>query len=660
MVAKEPKKQTRRRLAAFVALICAAGLAVVLLVPHGVDESHSGRPKADAPPRREPPNTEQVWRWLVQAEERFKNRQMDSTTTDIEGGTRPAFSEVGVEAGLDYQQVAPGAESLWYPEMKGTGLLLADFDGDGWLDILFGAFSPSSMFGEGPPVGPRLFKNLGGMRFEEATAGSGLPADMHVTAGAAGDVDRDGDTDLVLSTQRGSLLYLNRGSGSFEDSRNLEAGEADGLKTTAAMLDFDLDGHLDVLTLGYVNWSPQLQIDVVGCNRDKPGGKPRVETPPPPPWPLPDGGEAEKAKGQIMSPACFPPGRSRLYRGLGGGRFSEVSDAAGLGRKGTNGLGLSILDLEGDSYPDIIIANDMIPTNVYRNRRDGTFEEQGLKSGMAFARNGRVRAGMGIDAAYLFGDDRLCLGMGFFYMQESSLYCQRKGGGGAAAAARFEDLAPSLGVGAETVHQVTFGVLFSDYDSDGWRDLLMANGHVSRHWSWHPEVKIDYEVQQAMSVYQNLGGGRLAEWILPKSDPLGEPTIGRALADGDLDHDGDVDLVLTQIGGPALLYRNDTSREGRHAIILELRGTGSNVAGLGSHVHVRCGGAKQHRYSSARPSFMGQSSTALHFGLGACEGPVDVEVRWPGRARERFPGLAVDQAVRLTEGAAEPHVLYTF
>jgi hypothetical protein len=545
--------------------------------------------------------------------------------TGPEGGVRPVFTEIAKSSGLIAAHSGPGAAACFNPQFKGSGLAVFDADGDGWDDVFVPDYSARRLEGAGRPAAPHLFRNRGGMRFEDVTAGSGLDTDMLGTGVGVADVDGDGDRDLLLLGLGSFRLMRNEGRFRFTDVTAASGLSAPEWASSAAFFDYDQDGWLDVLILGYNSWSRE---DYARCVH----------------------GPADTCSG--AAPSCLPPLRSRLFRGRRDGTFVDVSAAAGLSAYPTRGLGILVCDLEDDGRPDLFVADDGNRNHLFSNRGGGHFEEIATQTGVAYDEFGNFRAGMGVDGAYLFHDERLCFAVGVFEGEEVPVYCQGPAGPGADPR-RFTDQARALGVGKETVNFVTFGVRFLDYDLDGWEDLLLANGHVG-------SVMIGRRGSpfQPLALYQNMAGQRLGAWILPEDTDFGRPLLARALATSDLDHDGDLDLVVSQSGGPVLLYRNDTPRAGRHSLVLRLTSREGNVNGVGAKVEVRCGTLYQRFYHSLRPSFMAASSEDLVVGLGTCAGPAEVTIRWPSGSSARFDGIDVDRALQLREGETHPVVLF--
>ncbi|MBM4355447.1 MAG: CRTAC1 family protein [Deltaproteobacteria bacterium] len=574
-------------------------------------------------------------------------------TDEDASGTRPVFVDTYPDSGVAFASTARARGTL-IPEQKGTGFLLLDFDGDGWLDLLFLDYSKPEVTGHGEPRTPRLYRNLGGWKFAEVTQDAGLAIPMSGFGGASADFDRDGDADLLLTGYVRPVFLLNDGRGRFIPGPALPLGD-EPWTSTSAPLDYDRDGNLDLLVLRYGIHSIPKAIECIKMVDNPAFDRTRGTVP----GPADDGldGVLFDSQGQpegIAVPACLEAGHSILLKGHGDGTFRDVTEVAGLLPHGTRGLAISVIDLEQDLWPDFVVGNDMTATHLFHNRKDGTFSEIAVPAGIALDPAGNPRAGMGVDAAYLFGDERLCMPFAFYANEDVPLYCQKLEGG-RVVPDRFEDLAVRTGIGSEMRYMVKFGLLFVDYDSDGWLDMFMANGRTTI-----TDGMGDREPGQPTAVYQNLAGSRLREWVLPEDDALGRLIMGRAIARGDLDHDGDVDLVISQIAGPPLLLRNDTPRQGRHGLIIDLAGTRSNIEGLGVHVRVKCGDRVDHRFTDSGASFLARSDKAQHFGLGSCRGPVDVSLKWPSGTDQAVADVGLDRAIRIMEGEPRPQLLYEF
>jgi len=568
----------------------------------------------------------------------------------VVGGTRPGFVDVTANSGIDFVHSSPGSDSRLNPEMKGPGIVAFDADNDGWTDLLFPDYSARQVLGSGPTSSARLYRGSGGFRFEDSTKASGLLDEFCGMGASAADIDRDGDIDLFIAGYGSNRLYLNDGRGRFDDFTEASGLRSDQWATSATFLDYDLDGNLDLLVLGYTQWTseeharcammeqnPTLVKSLTGS-----GKEPNV---------------FERSHESVgVNPACLGPQKTYLWKGNGDGTFTDVSGHAGLQSLETRGLGIAILDLEGDRYPDILIANDGMRNQLLSNQRNGKFREIGLAAGVALDPSGNHRAGMGIDAAYLFEDDRICVSIGFFEAEIVPLYCQNRRDG-SVDPYHFVDIGERHGVGRETNCYFTFGVRFVDYDMDGWKDLLLVNGHLSGRAAGMLDPSM---ARQPLVLYQNLQGTRLAEWVLPEDSDFGRPLLGRAVATADIDHDGDMDIVVAQNGGRPAIFRNDTDRKGRHSLMVRLAGVRSNPHGLGAHVETKCGDMVRREYVTLHASFMASSPPDLFFGLGQCEGPVTVTVRWPSGQTDVHGGVDIDRSLLFTEGREEVETIYAW
>ena len=520
------------------------------------------------------------------------------------------FVETTTVAGIDFVHNTGAFGEKWLPETMGSGVVVLDYNGDGRPDLFF---VNGTRF-EGKPgraTTQRLYRNDGGLRFTDATAEAGLALEAYCMGGAAGDVDNDGDADLYLSCVGTDRLLVNEG-GRFTD-RSREAGLAQAYEfgASVALLDADKDGWLDVFAARYVTWTPETDLF---CTLD---GKNKA----------------------YCTPESYQGASPRFYRNRGDGTFEDVTAAAGIHKPDAKSLGVAVLDLDDDAWLDLAVANDTQPNLLYHNRGDGTFEESGVISGMAFSETGVARGGMGIDAADFDGSGRQSLVIGNFANEMVALY-KNEGN------LLFVDVAPSAQIGRPTLLSLTFAAFFFDYDLDGHLDMLAANGHLD------PEIEAvqpNVRFEQPTQLFRNTGAGRFEEVTSTAGGDLAEPRVARGAAWADLDGDGDQDAVLTTNGGPAMLFENQGDAHG-HWLQVDLRGTKSNRDGLGATVELTAGGRTQSWLVRTGSSYLSQSQTSPVFGLGTTTKIDKLVVRWPsGTVQTVPPPDTVDRRIEVVE-----------
>ena len=519
------------------------------------------------------------------------------------------FADVTRTAGIRFVHNSGRAGQKWLPETLGSGVAFFDADDDGWTDLLF--VNGRDWQPRGRRSFSALYRNDGRGGFRDVTAGSGLDVELYGIGVAVGDYDNDGLGDVYLTALEGDRLFHNEGGGRFRDVSKASGIANADFGTSAAWLDYDKDGRLDLFVANYVRWTAKTDLR---CSLDG-------------------------ATKSYCTPESYAGTASKLFRNLDGGRFGDVSKAAGVQDPTSKSLGIAVLDFDGDAWPDLFVANDTQPNKLYRNNRNGTFTETGLRAGVAYSEEGTARGAMGVDAADYDRSGHPHLLIGNFSNQMLGLY-HNEGNG------LFVDEAPRSTIGRVSLLTLAFGVFFFDYDLDGWPDILAANGHIEEEIG-RVQPKVQY--QQPPLVFRNLGGRRFEHVTPALGADFSRPIVARGAAYADYDHDGDLDVALTTNHGPAYLYRNDGGN--RHNwIAIRARGTKSNRDGIGAIVRVASGEARQWQMVRSGSSYASQSDLTLTFGLGANPAPVAVEVEWPSGARERIANVPTRQLIVVEEG----------
>jgi len=541
------------------------------------------------------------------------------------------FTDVTKDSGIDFVHHNGAYGEKLLPETMGGGVGVIDVANNGRADLLF-VDSGSWPWKAAQPGYPtlKLYRNDGHGHFHDATAGSGLESLRLYGMGVAiGDFDNDGYDDIVVTGVGGIRLLRNlHGTGRFEDVTR-RAGIASGPQdwnTCAAFFDFDNDGLLDLFVCRYVRWSPdidrQMDFRMTGIGR------------------------------AYGPPNSFEGSSPRLFRNNGNGSFTEVSEQAGLrvvnpatGKPIAKSLGVLPIDLKADGWMDLVVANDTVRNFLFLNQHDGTFKEVGAQSGIAYDVNGNARGAMGIDAAYYRNDRDLAVNIGNFANEMSALYVS----GGPQP--RFEDLAIVEGIGAATRQNLTFGVLFFDYDLDGRLDLFHVNGHIEDQIN---RVQSSQQYAQPMKLFWNCGaacGHCFVEVPPAQAGALSKAIVGRGAVYADLDGDGDLDLVVTQIGGPALVLRNDQV-SGNHWLRVRLQGSGRvNRDAIGSSVELTAGGVTQRRQVMPSRGYLSQVERTLTFGLGNSTSVEQLKVHWTDGTTQEVPVPQPDREIRITKPA---------
>ena len=524
-----------------------------------------------------------------------------------EGAAPSFFQDVTATSGLAFTLENSPTASKHLPETMAGGVAAFDYDGDGQTDIFFtnGAAMPSLVKGEAR-FHNRLFRNLGGMRFTDVTNSAGLRGAGYSMAGAAGDFDNDGRTDLFVAGVRHNILYRNLGSGVFEDV-TAKAGIGSGeWSAGGAWLDFDSDGLLDLFVVNYVEWTPDF-------NRFC-------------------GDEARQIR-VYCHPRLFKGSANRLYRNLGGGRFADVSAASGIAKSIGKGMAAAVADYDSDGFPDLFVTNDKMPNFLFHNLGNGSFEEVAFASGVALPDTGTDLSAMGAEFRDVDNNGLPDLGVTALAGETFPLFLNRGAG-------VFADASHASRLGRLSRLYSGWGIGFFDFDNDGWKDIFTANSHVSD----RVEAFEATTYRQANSVFRNTGRGTFEDATL-----LPGERAHRGCAFADFDGDGRIDVVTSSLGDRPELWRNVSgAAAGNSWLIVKLTGVKSNRDGIGAVI--RAGVQTNHMTSSV--GYASSSHAGVHFGMGPSKQVDQLEIRWPSGVRQLLRNVKTNQILQVREPAA--------
>ncbi|HEX6545981.1 MAG TPA: CRTAC1 family protein, partial [Bryobacteraceae bacterium] len=513
------------------------------------------------------------------------------------------FADITSKAGIHFNHHSGAFGKKFLPETLGPGCAFLDYDNDGWQDILLvnGCDWPGHAGRNPEKSSLTLYRNNRNGTFTDVTKQAGLDIKMYGLGVAVGDYDNDGFVDVYVTGVGQNRLFKNTRRGSFQDvTARSGLGDRMGFSTSCLWFDYDHDGWLDLFVCNYVRWSPETDIF---CSAD---------------------GQHKS----YCTPEAYHGTTCWLFRNRGNGTFEDVTAKAGLFDSSSKSLGVALIDYDHDRWFDLFVANDTQPNKLYRNRGDGTFQEVALRAGVAFSTDGKARAGMGVDAADFDNSGRSSVVVTNFDREMLALYRSGKDGS-------FQDLAPKTNLGRDTLHSLGFGCFFFDANLDGNLDLLVVNGHIDD--TMQKVTETPYAQQPHL--FLNDGYGGLKDVADAVGGGFANPKIGRGAAYGDIDNDGDLDVLITTNQGPAYLYRNDQFA-GNKSLRLRLIGTKSNRSAIGANVKVFYGdGRIASRNVKSGSSYLSQSELPVTFGAGKHTSVQRLVVEWPSGAVQEFKNV---------------------
>jgi hypothetical protein len=538
-----------------------------------------------------------------------------ASNAPVESFIPPAwFEDITEKAGLHYTHDAGPKSDYFMPQIMGSGAALLDFNNDGLLDIY--------LLQNGGPKGAknRLYQQLPGGSFRDVTEGSGLDIAGYSMGAAVGDINNDGQPDVLVTGYKDIHLFRNNGNGTFTDITRESGLENPLWGMSASFIDYDRDGWLDLVVINYVDLDPSRRCDTPSGQRD------------------------------YCGPNVFHGTVAKLFRNLGpaagkGVRFQDVTMASGLGQKPGPGLGVVCADFNGDGWPDILVANDGQPNHLWINQRDGTFRDEAPTRGLAYNGLGMAQGNMGIALGDIDGDGLFDVFITHLTDETNTLWRQGPRG-------FFRDRTVAAGLADPCWRGTGFGTVLADFNHDGALDLALVNGRVLRGPEengsevdpfWRPYVERN-------QLFLNDGSGQFLE--LSPTDPFGKlRAVSRGLACGDIDGDGALDLLVTTVGGPARLYRNVAPKDG-HWLIVRVLDPARQRDAYGAVVTVHAGGRRWVANLNPGYSYLCSSDPRLHFGLGSAGRVDSIQVRWPDgdTVEEIFSGGAADRVIVLRRG----------
>jgi enediyne biosynthesis protein E4 len=515
----------------------------------------------------------------------------------------PGFrlADVTAQAGIHFLHNSGAFGSKYLPETLGPGCAFFDYEGDGWLDILLvnGAGWAGHKH-KGSTLS--LYRNNRDGTFTDVTERAGLAVEMYGMGVAVADYNNDGFPDIFITAVGQNRLFQNTGKGQFIDvTEKAGLGGRSGFSTSALWFDYDRNGLLDLFVCNYVQWSPEHDVFCSVDGRNK----------------------------SYCTPEAYHGSTCWLFRNRGNGTFEDVTAKSGIFDTTSKSLGVAMLDYDHDGWPDLFVANDTQPNKLYRNRRDGTFEDVAVYAGVAFSDDGKARAGMGVDAADF--DNSGVAGLAITNFDDEMMALYRPGAKGV-----YKDAAMQTGIGSVSRNSLGFGCMFLDANLDGYLDLAAVNGHIDETVR---NIAGNHGYAQPPHLFLRDARGNFRDVAGQVGGGFAQPKVARGLACGDFDRDGDIDLLLTTNQGPAYLYRNDLTTANR-SIRFELHGTKSNRDGIGAIVRVTTPDSTQSRMVKTGSSYLSQSELAVTFGLATRDRVDRAVIEWPSGQVQEFRNLS--------------------
>jgi hypothetical protein len=545
--------------------------------------------------------------WLLVAGLLLAIASLFSSPPDL----RPQFIDVASEAGLTFKHENGASPEKHLFETFGSGVAVIDYDNDGFPDLFF-ANGADLAHGKSSP-GNVLYRNLGNGKFVDVTAKAGVAGNgMFATGVTAGDYDNDGLLDIYVTGFGGNQLFRNNGNGTFTDVTTKAGVAGAGWSSSAAWLDYDRDGYLDLFVARYVDYDMK-HAPYCGYNKD--------------------------GYRMYCDPQQFDGAANLLYHNNRDGTFTEVSRKAGVANPAGKSLGVAVGDVDGDGWPDIFVANDGVRNFLYRNQGDGTFADVTYSAAVGFDTDGKTLAGMGTEIADVDGDGLPDIFLTAFSRQYNPLYRNM-------GKLVFEDFTRKARL-PSSVLSLGFGTKLFDFNNDGLLDIFVTNGHVTDNVRlYDPELSY----AQTDLLYENIGG-RFRDVSAESGPGFGIQHVGRGAAVGDFDNDGDLDIVVSNCGGPPLLLRNDGGNR-NHWIAIRARGRESNRFGIGSKIRVTSGGRTQLREINPYGSYLSTSDVRLYIGLGRETAVARLEIEWPSGKKQALENVPSNQNLLLDEANA--------